>query len=86
MTRVVDDVLLVEVEPFPFTPEILHMVFQLRIPTVSRVPTRSELYVCDAWIAEVKLFITKPDDTETSLRFLLFYTCILNMFQPTRAC
>ena len=81
-----DDLLPTEVDPFPLTVEILHMVFQLRIPTVSRIPTGLELQVRDAWIAEVQAVIDKPDDTERWVRLLLFWTCVMNTFVPSRAC
>ena len=86
MAHIADDLLPAEVEPFPLTLEILHMVFQLRIPTVNRIPTGLELQVRDAWIGEVQAVINKPDDSESWVRLLLFWPCVLNTFVPTRAC
>ena len=79
------DLLPAEVEPFPLTADILHILFQLRIPTVGRIPTGLELQVRDAWIAEVQAVTQQPSDSESWVRLLLFWTCVLNTFQPTRA-
>ena len=86
MANAVDDLLPSEVEPFPLTTEILHMVFQLRIPTTSRIPSGLELTVRDAWVAEVQAVTRHPDEPERWVRLLLFWICVLNTFQPTRAC
>ena len=43
-----------EVQPFPLTVDLLHILFQLPTPTLLRIPSGLELQVRDAWIAEVQ--------------------------------
>ena len=54
MTESVKPLLAAEVEPFPLIGDLVHMLLQLRLPTVTHILVGLELPVCDAWIAEVQ--------------------------------
>ena len=82
MADAAESLLAAEVEPFPLTADLVHMLFQLRLPTVSYIPVGLELQVRDAWIAEVQAVTQHPRDETKWVRLLLFCIAFSAPFDP----
>ena len=74
-----------EVEPFPLTAKLLHIIFQLLTLTLPMIMSGLELQVRDAWIADIQAVTQHPDDTENWVCLLAFWICVLPLYQPTCA-
>ena len=85
MADAAEALLAAEVEPFPLTADLVHMLFHLRLPTVNYIPVGLVLQVRDAWITKVRAVPQQPRDDATWVRLLLFWHCVFSTFRPVRA-
>ena len=77
MSHEVGALLRVEVQRFLLTADILHMCFQLHIPTLPRNPYSVELQMRYARITEVQAVTLQSHDPGRWICLLAFWICVL---------